>query len=58
MAHASPELEDALTETQIQSFIHDEFVRVNHAFSRALAEEARTLLWVQLSCDPEDPSSW
>jgi hypothetical protein len=48
----------ALTDTEIESFVADGFVRVDGAFSAALAEAARAILWRDSGCDPDDPSSW
>lgn len=47
-----------LSETQIQQFIHKGFVRLDHAFSRQLAEEGRRILWKDIAAKPDDPSSW
>jgi len=48
----------ALTPAQIDAFIADGFVRVDHAFPTALAAEARDILWRDLGLDPDDPSGW
>jgi hypothetical protein len=48
----------ALSDAQIEQFIRDGFVRIDQAFSRALADEARTIMWRDIPCDPHDPSSW
>lgn len=47
-----------LDDAQITHFIERGFVRLDHAFSPVLAEEARAILWRDLGCDPGDPSSW
>jgi hypothetical protein len=47
-----------LTSTEITAFIEQGFVRIEEAFSRTLAEEARTILWRDTGCRPEDPSTW
>lgn len=57
----SPKSAQALTETQVQQFISDGFVKVEHAFSRELANEARTVFWKDLrayGCVPDDPDTW
>ena len=41
-----------------EEFIHNGFVRVENAFSPELAHEARRILWSDLGCDANDPSSW
>jgi hypothetical protein len=48
----------ALSDTQVQQFIHDGFVRMDGAFPRQLAEEARAILWRDTGCDPFDPGTW
>lgn len=47
-----------LDDAQIDHFVEHGFVRLDHAFPPALAEEARSILWRDLGCDPDDPSSW
>jgi hypothetical protein len=41
-----------------QAFIRDGFLRIDNAFPRELADEARTILWRDTGCDPNDPSTW
>jgi hypothetical protein len=48
----------ALSDAQIDQFIHDGFVRIENAFPKALADEARAILWCDTHCDPLDPSTW
>lgn len=48
----------ALSDAQIQSFIHDGFVKIEDAFGRELAHEGRSILWRDTGCDENDPSSW
>lgn len=48
----------ALGAEEINSFIQDGFVRINAAFSRKTAEEARAILWKATGCDPNNPSTW
>ncbi|UIJ44599.1 phytanoyl-CoA dioxygenase family protein [Sphingomonas cannabina] len=48
----------ALDAAAITSFINDGFVRIDRAFPKNLAEEARTILWRDTGCDPHTPSSW
>jgi hypothetical protein len=47
-----------LTEDQVAAFIADGFVRVDGAFSDALAEQVRAILWHDLGCREDDPSGW
>ncbi|MGJ4951377.1 phytanoyl-CoA dioxygenase [Bradyrhizobium sp. HKCCYLS20291] len=48
----------ALAPAQIDQFINDGFVRVEEAFSRELADAARAILWRDLPCRADDPTSW
>jgi hypothetical protein len=48
----------ALSDAQIDAFIHDGFVRIDHAFPRELADAARAILWRDTGCDPDDPATW
>ena len=48
----------ALGDAQIQQFIDDGFVRIDHAFPSELAEQARAIMWRDLPGDPDDPASW
>jgi hypothetical protein len=48
----------ALSDAQVQQFIRDGFVRIDQAFSRELADEARAILWRDTGCDPHDPATW
>lgn len=48
----------ALSDAEITSFIRDGFVRLNQAFSRQTAEQARAILWRATGSDPDDRSTW
>jgi Phytanoyl-CoA dioxygenase (PhyH) len=48
----------SLSAEDIASFIRDGFVRLDHAFSRQTAEQARTILWQATGCDPDDRTTW
>src|SRR5689334_21191805 len=48
----------ALDAATLTSFITDGFVRIENAFLRKLAEEARAILWRDTGCDPQDRSTW
>jgi hypothetical protein len=48
----------ALSDAQIEQFIQDGFIRIDHAFPRELAEQGRAILWRDLPCDPDDPATW
>jgi hypothetical protein len=47
-----------LTSTEVTAFIEQGFVRIEEAFPRKLAAEARTILWRDTGCDPDNPSTW
>lgn len=47
-----------LNSTQIQQFIGDGFVRIDHAFSRATADAALNILWNDLPFDRNDRATW
>ena len=47
-----------LTEHQVEQFIQDGFVRIDHGFSRDLADKGRAILWRDTGCDPDDPTTW
>jgi len=47
-----------LGDAQIAHFVEHGFVRIDDAFPRALADEARAVLWRDLGCDHDDPASW
>jgi len=47
-----------LTPTEIEQFITDGFVRIDGAFPRMLADEARAILWQATHCRPDDPATW
>ena len=42
----------------MRSFIELGFVKIERAFPRELADEARAILWRDTGCDPDDPSTW
>jgi hypothetical protein len=47
-----------LDDAQVQQFIEDGFIRLDHAFPQELAEQGRALLWRDTGCDPDDPTTW
>lgn len=56
---ASAEAPDRiLTETEIDTFIHKGFLRIDGAFSPDTAAAAREILWHDSGCDPHDRSTW
>ncbi|WP_196257883.1 phytanoyl-CoA dioxygenase family protein [Pelagibacterium limicola] len=53
-----PHITPALDAAQIDAFIADGFVRIDNAFPRELADEARAILWRDTGCDPDDRATW
>ncbi|MGV3556839.1 phytanoyl-CoA dioxygenase family protein [Larkinella arboricola] len=47
-----------LTKDQIEQFIRDGFVRIDHAFSSEIARAVRTILWREIDADPANPATW
>ncbi|KYF86657.1 phytanoyl-CoA dioxygenase [Sorangium cellulosum] len=47
-----------LSRSQIEHFITQGFVRIDAAFPRALADEARAILWRDTGMTPDDPKTW
>lgn len=47
-----------ISAAQIEQFITDGFVRIEHAFPRDQADAARALLWEATGCNPDDPATW
>ncbi|WP_018500566.1 phytanoyl-CoA dioxygenase family protein [Parafrankia discariae] len=47
-----------LTDEEIERFVADGFVRVPGAFSRAVADAGRAILWEAIGADPADSASW
>jgi hypothetical protein len=51
-------MDNVLSIAQINQFIHDGFVRIDHAFSSSTAAAARDILWKDLGVDRHDPATW
>jgi hypothetical protein len=47
-----------LTSEQLNRFAKEGFVKIEHAFSRGLADQARAILWNDTGCDPDDRNTW
>lgn len=47
-----------LTPDDLERYHEQGFIRIDHAFPRALADQARAILWKDTGCDPDDPSTW
>jgi len=50
--------ERVFDDAAIRRFVDDGFVRLDDAFPRALADEARELLWADTGCNAGDSSTW
>jgi Phytanoyl-CoA dioxygenase (PhyH) len=48
----------ALSSAQIEHFIQEGFVRIDHAFPRELADEGRAIMWQDIPFDPDDRKTW
>jgi hypothetical protein len=57
MDNVTPEVR-GLAPAQIEQFIRDGFVRIDHAFPRALADAALPILWNATGCRPDDRTTW
>jgi phytanoyl-CoA dioxygenase PhyH len=47
-----------LTAEQLERFAKEGFVKVERAFPRHLADQARAILWKDTGCDPDDRATW
>lgn len=47
-----------LTTDQVQSFIDDGFVKIEHAFGTDLAKQGRDALWAEMGLSPDRPEGW
>ncbi|WPP52667.1 phytanoyl-CoA dioxygenase family protein [Catalinimonas niigatensis] len=47
-----------LSKTQLEQFVQDGFIRLEHAFPKTTAEEGCRILWQDIAADPNDPSTW
>jgi Phytanoyl-CoA dioxygenase (PhyH) len=47
-----------LNDAQREQFVHDGFVKLEDAFSRETAAQAREILWREVGCNPEDRKTW
>ena len=48
----------ALSAAQIEQFIEDGFIRIDEAFPRELAQEARAIMWCDIPFGADDPRTW
>ena len=54
----STDIAGELTPAEIDQFISLGFVRIESAFPRTIADDARSILWRATGCDPDDPATW
>src|SRR5262245_27412429 len=47
-----------LTSREVQAFIDDGFVKIEHAFSTDLARQCRDELWADIGLSPGKPENW
>ena len=47
-----------LSSADVEAFIEQGFVRLDEAFPREWADQARDVLWRDTGCDPDAPSTW
>jgi len=47
-----------LSATDITSFMNNGFVRLDGAFPKQIAEDARAILWQATGCHSDDPTTW
>src|SRR5215469_1585254 len=48
----------ALSDGQVEQFIRDGFIRIDHAFPREVAEQGCAVMWRDIPFDPHDPATW
>ncbi|WP_339881214.1 phytanoyl-CoA dioxygenase [uncultured Algoriphagus sp.] len=51
-------MSEILSNKEIEQFILQGFIRIDHAFSQEIADKALDILWNDLLCDRSDPSTW
>jgi len=51
-------MSDILSKKEIKHFIQNGFVRLDHSFSREIAESALEILWNDIPCERSNPSTW
>ena len=47
-----------LTDEEVQLFINNGFIKLEHVFTSQLAEQCRAILWNDTGCDPLNSSTW
>ena len=45
-------------DARAEQFMREGFLRIDGAFPREVADEARALLWKDTGCDPDRPATW
>ena len=54
----TPNIPAILSDAQIDQFIDQGFVRIDNAFPKRLATQARARMWRDMDADPKDPATW
>jgi hypothetical protein len=47
-----------LTSAELERYHREGFIKIERAFPRPLADEARAILWKDTGFDPQDPATW
>jgi hypothetical protein len=47
-----------LNAADLTRYADEGFIKVEHAFARELADQARAILWKDTGCDPDDQATW
>lgn len=51
-------MSEILNRDEIEHFIFNGFIRIDHAFSQEIADAVMNILWKDLPCDRNDPNTW
>jgi len=47
-----------LSDADLENFVRNGFVKLEGAFSKAVADQGRSILWRDTGCDPDEPKTW
>lgn len=47
-----------LSKEEVEQFVQDGFIRIDHAFSTEIAAEVLDILWKDIPCDRSDATTW
>jgi hypothetical protein len=48
----------SLSDAEVEQFVEEGFIRIDRAFPRDLADEARAIMWQDIPGNPDDPATW